>query len=168
MVDLELLNKSLTQRKDWPTFRAVSLHKGFITWLFKNYSVIEYCTDFYDSEPDVPEEWLFKRFGPESINLWENKEFLEEWNKLCEEYEPTRLKICNWQEPVFAGNWDMTQEQVDKAAHYYMLECRNIPINKKNRFWIGHLDINTIICYWYGRDLRYKQDRCWLMKRRIK
>lgn len=91
MVDLKLLNESLTWREDWPTFRAVSLHKGFITWLFKNYSVMEYCTNFYDSEPDIPEEWLFKRFGPESINLWENKDFLEEWNKLCEEYEPIRL-----------------------------------------------------------------------------
>jgi len=174
MVDLELLNKSLTKREDWPTFRAISLHKGFITWLFKNYTTMEYCINFYDSEPKIPEKWVFKRFGPEEVHLWDNEEFLVEWEKLCEEYEPTRLKICNWQEPLFEGNWGFTQKEVDAAAYEAMLECRNRPINKKNRFWIGHMDNDIIICYWYGRDLEGKwtsetyNDKCWVMKRRIK
>lgn len=173
MVNLELLNKSLTQREDWPTFRAISLHKGFITWLFKNYTTIEYCKYFYTSMPEIPEKWRFKRFGPEAINIWENEEFLIEEKKLRNDYEPTRLSICDWQEYYYEGCWgDLTQQKVDEVAYSAMLECRNRSINKKNRFWIGHMDKDTIICYWYGRDLNGKwmyenyNDKCWIMKRK--
>ena len=168
MVRLDLLQKSLILRKDWSQFRVITLHKSYITWLFKNYTTIEYCIDYYDDEPDVPEKWQLRT----DIDIWTDNNFLTEWRKLCADYEERRLNLCNWQEPVFEGNWDVTQKEVDEIAHTAMLECRNRPISKKNRFWVGHIDADTIICYWYGRDLKGTwtsesyNDRCWIMKRK--
>lgn len=145
-------------------FSPLPLHKSYITNLFKTHYTHEFCENFYDSEPAIPDEWLWKRFGPEDINLWENPDFLAEWKQLCKDYEPTRLQINNWQEPYFVGNWDMTQADVDEIAKSSMLDARaqSLP-NKQSRFFVKHEPDGVTHYFWFGRDHYPYCDLCWVM-----
>lgn len=164
LIELELAGKGYKRRR---------LHKSFITKLFKNYETVEFCENFYDSEPQFDEEQMWRRFGPTpDYDIWSDARFQEEWKRMCAAYEDTRITFLNWQEPAFEGNWGMTQEDVDRVARHKMMQMRDCGASQKyKRFYVHRTEDGCIWCYWFGRDDKQNCQYCdyyWIMRPKVK
>lgn len=159
LIEEELLNINSSKN-----FKYKKLSNKFIDWLFNHYYCHEMCENFYDSEPDTDEEEYNMYLDYlENTDEYSEKEHTKEekkiiYNKIKQmyiDYEEERIEFCNWQEPYFEGNWDMSQKYVDKLARYVLKkEIRNIP-NIKDRLYVS-IEKKQIRIYWYGRDILYK------------
>ena len=141
-------------------FNSLKLTKRFISWLFRHYTTVEFSYHWYDSEPEVPEEW--DQDGDE----WDNLEFRKIWYQLVREYEPLRITRNNWIDPFGPGIWSMNSKQVDSISKEAMINVRKTSVKKKGRLHIAHRKTEDVyFIYWYGRDFM-KVDYWWVMKRR--
>lgn len=149
-------------------FKYRKLSNKFIDWLFNHYYCHEMCENFYDSEPKYNDD-EFDRYMTYNSLLENNyykyhkgdytiEELKQSYNNIIkqrEEYEPKRIEFCNWQEPYFKSNWDMSQKYVDNLSRYALKkEIKNVT-NIKNRLFVS-IDKEQIRIYWYGRDIKGK------------
>jgi hypothetical protein len=149
------LAEGITEKISFKTFK---LTQRFIDWLFSKYSTHEFSEHFYDSEPDVPEEW-------ESVeDRWDNSEFLKVWEKLVKEYEPRRITFNNWIDPFGDGIWGMDQGKVDEIARNALKEIMDMDVDLSERLYIGFGKDGYAFLYFYGRDF-LKKDYWWVMGR---
>lgn len=84
--------------------------------------------------------------------------------QMYKDYELTRIKFNNWQEPYFKGNWDMSQKYVDLFGRDTLRSIRNFPKSIKNRLFIAYKD-DQIRIYFYCRDF-WKVDYWFIFKKR--
>lgn len=157
-IDKELIQKELQGDIDNGfIFTYKKLSNKFLNWLFRHYYCVEECENFYDSEPLDYSEWK---------KLQETSEGISKLAQAYRDYEPERIKFCNWQEPQMEGNWGITQENVDKYAKIDLKDVRNIPDAKKDRIYFAQKD-DEIRIYIYSRDLLY-HDLWFIFKKRNK
>lgn len=105
-------------------------------------------------------DWLFRHYYAE--------EFTEHFYEIEpeEEHKLPRMEFCNWVEPYFKGNWDMSQSTVDRVASNSLRYVRKTNVKKDGRLWIAYED-DYIFIYWYGRDFM-EMDYWWVMRRKNK
>lgn len=131
-------SKELSSYSEDPnTFCSLRIHNKLLNKLKNHYYCDEMTEHFYDYYED------------------------DEGNLLpCEE----RLDFCNWVEPYFKGNWDMSQEFVDEWALNQLRICKRWTVDKSHRFFIKNKG-NTIEIFAFGRD-EYGSDFWWIYKRK--
>ena len=88
--------------------------------------------------------WLFTCFDCD--------EMVENWYDYETSNTKERIKRLTWQEPYFAGNWNMTQVQVNKIAVNTWWRILASPITKGDRLWQAQLSDGSVMVFWYGRD----------------
>lgn len=177
-INKEYINKEL--EKDGMPYKKFKLSNKIIDWLFNQYYCEEMCENFYDSEPDFEDElynmyldykdtilmtgltfWKVMsrqddlqrthRFSEQEHTIEELREAYLKVNQMYADYEPIRLKILNWQEPYFKGNWGYSQCFVDSVAKETLKSIQKINVKRDGRlFWAKQDD--QIRIYFYGRD----------------
>lgn len=149
-------------------FKYRKLSNKFIDWLFNKYYCHEMCENFYDSEPEYDDDEFDRYMSYNSLlendyykyhkGDYTKEELRQSYNNIIKkrkDYESKRIEFCNWQEPYFKGNWDMSQKYVNNIAKYTLKkEIRNVP-NIKDRLFVS-IDKDKIRIYWYGRDIKEK------------
>jgi hypothetical protein len=157
-IDKELIDKELKRDRDNNyVFIHKKLSNKFLDWLFRHYYCVEMCENSYDSEPLDYDEWE---------ELQKTSEGRAKLAQVYRDYEPERMRFCNWQEPTMRGNWGMTQEHVDKCAKESLKEVKNIPTIKKERIYYAKKD-DQIRIFIYGRDVQ-QQDTWFIFNKRDK
>lgn len=141
-------------------FKPFKMTQRFIDWVFTKYFTHEYAIKFYDSEPDIPEEW-----DSEDASIWDNPEFIKVWDALVEAHEPSRIKFNNWVDPFGEGIWDWSQEEVDEFSREHMENLTTQEVDQSERLYIGFNKDGCAFIYWYGRDYN-KADYWWIMQPR--
>jgi hypothetical protein len=161
-IDEDLIKKELDTVKPYSYFIHLKFSDSIIEWLFKNYITKEFTEHYYDSEPEIPQEWK------NDLTCFDNPVFLETWGKLVKEYEPKRIKHRNWIEAFFEGNWGLSQEEVDDIAKNALCKTVSDKYKHDKRLWITYYKRKEyIFIYWYGRDVE-KVDYWWILKRKTK
>lgn len=137
-------------------FKPLKPSNKFIDWLFRHYNTSEMAEEFYDSRPDVPQDW------PDD---WVDREdYRRYWTEMCRSHQDQRIRLNNWVDVYQDGVWDMSQRFVDKVARATLKEVRSFPVQKKCRMWWCNYG-NEIIIYWYGRDFDMR-DFVWVLTRK--
>ena len=176
----DLIEKELDRNiNNGYTYKKLKLSNKFIDRLFNHYYCHEMCENWYDDEPDYDELEHDKYMTYCSILEGEyfnycddNKEYpIEELKQAYVnilqqriDYEPQRIKWCNWQEPYFKGNWGYSQEYVDSVARETLEVIKKSRVSLKDRLYYAEKD-NQIRIYFYGRDFTYK-DYCFVFMKR--
>ncbi len=178
-VDEKLIKKELESQADIK-FKHLKMSNSFLSHLFEFYDCHEMCENFYDREPEVEDELYDKYFayqygreekessmlsfqtGAEFKNSssknWTEEELKEAYfqvKKMYKDFESERIKILNWQEPYFEGNWGLTQAKVNKQAKIVLKQIKKTSVSKKKRLYYGEKD-DFFYIYFYGRDFMYK------------
>ena len=104
------------------------------------------------------------RYSKEPHTIEELKAAHDKIVQMYKDYEETRIRFCNWQEPYFKGNWDMSQKYVDSLGKSVLENIRNFPKTIKDRVYIAEKD-DQIRIYFYGRDF-WKKDYWFIFKKR--
>lgn len=104
------------------------------------------------------------RYSKEPHTIEELKASHDKIVQMYKDYEETRIRFCNWQEPYFKGNWDMSQKYVDSLGKSVLENIRNFPKTIKDRVYIAEKD-DQIRIYFYGRDF-WKKDYWFIFKKR--
>lgn len=104
------------------------------------------------------------RYSKEPHTIEELKAAHDKIVQMYKDYEETRIRFCNWQEPYFKGNWDMSQKYVDSLGKSVLKNIRNFPKTIKDRVYIAEKD-DQIRIYFYGRDF-WKKDYWFIFKKR--
>lgn len=146
-------------------YRYVKPSNRLIDKLFRHYYAYEVCEHFYDSEPEFDSElfsmymdYAFKEHDGLKYSKCEHtpeelKAAYDEVKRTAAEYEPRRIRFCNWQEVYCKGNWGMTQSFVNAYARRILKKnIRAFPYSIKERFFFAQKD-SEIRVYFYGRDL---------------
>lgn len=94
----------------------------------------------------------------------ELKEAYEKVKNMYSEYEPRRIKFCNWQEPYMEGNWGMSQRYVNHISKYELKNFKKLSVSKNDRIYYAKKD-DEVRIYLYGRDIVNK-DWWFLFKRK--
>ncbi len=121
-----------------------------------------------------------KRFSEKKHSDAELKEAYKHIIKLQKEYNPRRIAFNNWQEPHFAGNWGVTQEQVDILAKKTLKAVKQAKVENRDRLWIIDIPFKELpknfwswsekitsdlrIIVYYGRDY-LGVDYVWIMEK---
>lgn len=145
MIDFNLLERAISRYQHEPYYSDYMPAEPEVDTLFDKYYCIEMTEDFYDSEPEIPREL-------ESEWDFENPECMKIWDQLCKDYEPRRLSINNWQELYVEGNWDLTQDEVNKNAKETLIKYKY-----KDRIFVAEYD-GDLYFYIYARDLPEMRD----------
>lgn len=178
-VNKELIKEEL--EKDGFKYKKLKLSNKFIDRLFNHYYCKEMCQNFYDSEPEFEDEELYNmyldyqdtirltgltifkfldiagneiprvKFSEEEHTKEELKEAYFKVQQMYKDYEDTRIRFCNWQEPFFKGNWGYTQEYVDDLAKDKLKEIQKMSIKRNGRIYWTETD-DQIRIYFYSRD----------------
>lgn len=182
-IRFDLINETLYgKHADGLKYHQFKLSKRNIEKLFNNYYIAEFCENFYDSEYDYDDEtydmyldyvenfeltgrsfWEVitkedqvretRRFSKQEHTREEYKQAYETIKQQQKDYEETRLTQLSWVEPYFKGNWNMSQEIVDKIA-YENLEDFRKHMPHQGRCYLTHDKENDVIkIYLYGRDI---------------
>jgi hypothetical protein len=177
-VDKNLINEVLKSNVNSDfNFSYRKLSNKFIDRLFNHYYVKGLITNFYDSEPDnIDSETCQKYFAYEydiSNEITEKctkEELYNAWHKakqLYKEYEPKRLRQCSWQDLTCKGEWGLTQKGVDKTTKDCIdIVKKKFPKTLKDRLYISELNKNTIMMYFYGRDIWHEDYLITFVKRK--
>lgn len=94
----------------------------------------------------------------------ELKEAYDKVTSMYAEYEPLRIKRCNWQEPYFKGNWEMSQKYVDDMSRDTLKQFKKLWASKKGRIYYAKKD-DEVRIYLYGRDILF-EDWWFIFKRK--
>lgn len=144
-----------------PQWREWSGTQDSIDALFRLNDVQSFDEFYYDSEPDVDEDAAEAIYGKD---YWDDPDWNKKWKSMCAEYEPQRLVFNNWVEPHFAGNWEVTQDEVNEVGRVILEECINNPDRAERLYSTHTIQDDKFVLYWYGRDLQYKCDYYWVFK----
>lgn len=107
------------------------------------------------------------RFSKQNHTREELKNAYEKIKQQYEDYESHRICFCNWQEPYFKGNWEMSQSYVDSFGRDVLNKIRKgFPVSIKNRLYTAQKE-DLYLIYFYGRDL-WKVDYWFIFKKRGK
>lgn len=174
-------------------YRHLKLSNRLIERLLRQYFVVGLVENFYDSEPEFDEELygmyldyqeqilgtdlLFVDVGKKRCDVRESYRFSKQEHSIEElrqayvqveqtyvDYEEKRLSFCNWQEPYFEGNWDMSQSYVDGYAYFVLKQVQKLNVSKQHRFYWAKQE-DEIRIYMYTRDVQ-KCDYWMFLKRR--
>lgn len=104
------------------------------------------------------------RYSKELHTIEELKAAHDKIVQMYKDYEETRIRFCNWQEPYFKGNWDMSQKYVDSLGKSVLKNIRNFPKTIKDRVYVAEKD-DQIRIYFYGRDF-WKKDYWFIFTKR--
>lgn len=104
-----------------------------------------------------------RRFCKEEHTPEELEQAYQRVKAAYEKYQTRQIEFCNWQEPYFEGNWDMTQECVDRIAIQTLKRVRKVPVSKQERLYMMEQD-GYIHIYVYLRD--YEKVDYWFIFRR--
>jgi hypothetical protein len=156
LIDKELIQDELQRDIDNGfVFNYKKLSNRFLDWLFRHYYCVEQCDNFYDTEPFGYNEWK---------ELQKTSEGRAKLSQAYRDYESERIRLCNWQEPRFVGNWGLTQNTIDKWAKVDLKRTRDIADSNKNRIYFTQKD-DEIRIYFYGRDM-LEHDQWFIFKRK--
>lgn len=141
--------------------------------ILKNSEIIKYTSKEISHFREDPDTYRPLRIHNKLLNRLKNHYYCDEFTEHFYDWEEhddgtpmtdqERMGFCNWVEPMFEGNWGITQPEVDRWALNQLKACRKWNVDKSHRFYIKDED-DIIEIYAFGRD-EYYSDFWWIYKK---